>query len=210
MKDYFNNTVNFYISPTNKVYKDYWSKEQVELDANFNSSCQYFDRGILRINDFRFPDYTCVRFGFFDKMHILASIVASNAAIDVSPVEDPYFITKYDLEHSNEWKTFKKTVAEIMKKHKIGTGIAVGNYTESWNGVHSTDPMFEKRDITKHSFYNLIEECEIIPVDGRCSVYPYKDYMEENMFQHVGELNAVFVKKILEDKTVGILFRDEN
>lgn len=203
--------VDFYISPTKLANEEYWDKESVEGCAEFNGNKSYFSGGFLNINDFRFPEYTRTFFGFFNKLHILASVVASDVGADIMPsCDNVCYVSKYDLSHSKKWMGFKRVVARLMKDRNLGRGIVVGRYMKSWLGAHDGDPMIDDACVTSpKSLCGLIESGEIIPVDGRGNVYPYSLTLHSILFPDFITIDETVVTNILSDEKSGILFRDE-
>ena len=121
-------TINFRIGLNDETIapKFYW-------DVNW---VRGWKNGILNINGFDNPEFTDVSSTFCWKVHNIALALA--CFINSYYYEDLDILAATDLESVPVWKSFKKIVADLMVKHKIGKGIKIGGYSKSFLGSSDT------------------------------------------------------------------------
>ena len=120
----------------------YWNTKYIGTSTRKGYNSSPFKNGVLYINGFGNPPYTEVHTTFCWKVHAIA--VALVCFLNSYYGDELPIIAKEDIEKTQVWKKFQKIVKDIMVKHKIGKGIKIGKYEESFTGdfdVYDWDPI---------------------------------------------------------------------
>ena len=182
--------------------KFYW-------DTKWLYACEYgsdhksaIKNGILYINGFDNPEYTDVYRTFGYKLHGIALAIIS--FINTFKYENLDIMATSDIEREPAWKAFKKIATEVMIKHKIGKGIKIGGYSQSFVGGFD---MFDWEPISKIG--KMLNSGELIKVghadfgSGVCGVL--LNIVDDERIV----LNEKYIKQILERPMYTVAFINE-
>lgn len=177
-------------------------KTEFRIGLSKYAPCKYYwnedtsnnwRNGYLNLNGFVAEGFD-ERHYFFGKVHSIASWIVN--FINTNRLDNLPIVSKRDIEADPLWKSFKRIVAKVMKKRKIGLGIRIGSPNESWIGDYWPDDVSPKTEIGK-----MIHSGELLEVNTDSTV---ETSTSDDIFDDSGikktdrvKLNEKFIEEVL-------------
>ena len=176
--------------------KYYWNEDTVNNWRN----------GYLNLNGFVAEGFDESHY-FAGKVHSIASWIVN--FINASRLDNLPIVSKRDIEADLLWKSFKRIVAKVMKKRKIGRGIRIGSPSESWVGGYWPDKVSPKTELGK-----MIDSGELLEVNTYSTV---ETSTSDDIFDNSGikktdpvKLNEKFIEEVLTKQKYTVMTVKQN